>query len=95
MWMRTRSGPPPENAPGGGGGGQLEPEQEAVPLDPNGPPIAAFFEAGQNIEGGLPYTPWAKELRDKRFALRARKTTRTRSACRWASCSSTSSRSRA
>ena len=71
LWMRTRSGPPPENA-GGGGGGQLEPEQEPVPLDPNGPPIAAFFEAGQNIEGGLPYTPWAKELRDKRFAARAK-----------------------
>ncbi len=71
LWMRTRSGPPPANA-GGGGGGQLEPEQEPVPIDPNGPPIAAFFEAGQNIEGGLPYTPWAKELRDQRFALRAR-----------------------
>jgi hypothetical protein len=73
LWMRTRSGPPPKNGPGGGGGGgQLEPEQEAVPLDPNGPPIAAFFEAGQNIEGGLPYTPWAKDLRDKRFAARAK-----------------------
>lgn len=73
LWMRTRSGPPPENGRGGGGGGgQLEPEQEPVPLDPNGPPIAAFFEAGQNIEGGLPYTPWAKELRDKRFAARAK-----------------------
>ena len=73
LWMRTRSGPPPQNGPGGGGGGgQLEPEQEPVPLDPNGPPIAAFFEAGQNIEGGLPYTPWAKELRDKRFAARAK-----------------------
>ncbi len=72
LWMRTRSGPPPENAGGGGGGGQLEPEQAPVPLDPNGPPIAAFFEAGQNIEGGLPYTPWAKELRDRRFAARAK-----------------------
>jgi hypothetical protein len=73
LWMRTRSGPPPENAGGGGGGGgQLEPEQAPVPLDPNGPPIAAFFEAGQNIEGGLPYTPWAKELRDQRFAARAK-----------------------
>jgi hypothetical protein len=72
LWMRTRSGPPPENAGGGGAGGQLEPEQESVPLDPNGPPIAAFFEAGQNIEGGLPYTPWAKELRDKRFGARAK-----------------------
>ena len=77
LWMRTRSGPPPENAGGGGGGGggggvSLEPSQAPVPLDPDGPPIAAFFEAGQNMEGGLPYTPWAKELRDQRFALRAR-----------------------
>lgn len=72
LWMRTRSGPPPENAGGGGGGGQLEPAQAPVPLDPNGPPIAAFFEAGQNMEGGLPYRPWAKELRDRRFALRAK-----------------------
>jgi len=69
LWMRTRSGPPPENA---GGGGSIEPAQAPVPLDPDGPPIAAFFEAGQNIEGGLPYTPWAKEIRDQRFALRAR-----------------------
>jgi hypothetical protein len=76
LWMRTRSGPPPESGAGGGGGGgggvSLEPSQAPVPLDPDGPPIAAFFEAGQNIEGGLPYTPWAKELRDQRFALRAR-----------------------
>ncbi len=59
-------------AGGGGGGVSLEPAQAPVPFDPNGPPIAAFFEAGQNIEGGLPYTPWAKELRDKRFAARAK-----------------------
>jgi hypothetical protein len=72
LWMRTNSGPPRNGGGGGGGGGQLEPAQEPVPLDPNGPPIAAFFEAGQNMEGGLPYTPWAKELRDKRFAARAK-----------------------
>jgi len=58
--------------PGNGGGVSLEPAQAPVPFDPNGPPIAAFFEAGQNIEGGLPYTPWAKELRDKRFGARAK-----------------------
>jgi hypothetical protein len=73
LWMRTRCGPPPENAGNAGaGGGQLEPAQAPVPLDPNGPPIAAFFEAGENIEGGLPYTPWAKQLRDQRFAARAK-----------------------
>ena len=58
--------------PGNGGGVSLEPNQAPFPFDPNGPPVAAFFEAGQNIEGGLPYTPWAKELRDKRFAARAK-----------------------
>ena len=94
LWMRTRSGPPPENA-GGGGGGQLEPEQAPVPLDPNGPPIAAFFEAGQNIEGGLPYTPWAKELRDQALRRYARATTRMPSACRWGFCSFISSPNRA
>jgi len=57
---------------GGAGGVSLEPAQAPFPFDPNGPPIAAFFEAGQNIDGGLPYTPWAKELRDKRFAARAK-----------------------
>ena len=68
--MRTRSGPPPEEGPGGGV--SLEPTQAPVPLDPDGPPIVAFFEAGQNMEGGLPYTPWAKELRDQRAELNAR-----------------------
>ena len=70
LWTRTRSGPPPEEGPGGGV--SLEPPAAAVPLDPDGPPIAAFFEAGENMEGGLPYTPWAKEIRDQRFALKAR-----------------------
>jgi hypothetical protein len=69
LWMRTNSGPPPE---GRGGGGSIDVTTEPVPLDPEGPPIAAFFEAGANIEGGLPYTPWAKELRDRRAELRAR-----------------------
>jgi hypothetical protein len=72
LWMRTNSGPPPGGRGGGGGGVSLEPSQAPVELDPDGPPIAAFFEAGQNMEGGLPYTPWAKELRDERAALNAR-----------------------
>jgi hypothetical protein len=45
-------------------GGQAQ--AEAPP--PNGPPIAGFRDVGQNIEGGLPFTPWAKELRDGREA---------------------------
>ena len=54
------------------GGVQLEPPTDSFPFDPNGPPVAAFFEAGANIPGGLPYTPWAAELRKQRFALNAR-----------------------
>jgi hypothetical protein len=74
LWMRTSSGPPPEpeGGPGGGGDVSLEPTQAPVALDPDAPPIAAFFEAGENIEGGLPYTPWAKALRDERAASNGR-----------------------
>ena len=42
------------------------------PFDPSAPPVATFFEAGGNMEGGLPYTPWAAELRKQRLALGAR-----------------------
>jgi hypothetical protein len=54
------------------GGVQLEPPTEGFPYDPSGPPVATFFEAGANIPGGLPYTPWAAELRKQRMALNAR-----------------------
>lgn len=66
-----------QNAPRGGGGGRgggvaLEPATAAFPFDPTGPPVATFFEAGANMEGGLPYTPWAAELRKARLSLQAR-----------------------
>jgi hypothetical protein len=57
---------------GGRGGVQLEPPTERFPFDPNGPPVATFFEAGGNMPGGLPYTPWAAEIRKQRLALNAR-----------------------
>ena len=57
---------------GGRGGVQLEPPTEAFPYDPNGPPVATFFEAGGNMPGGLPYTPWATELRKQRLDLKAK-----------------------
>jgi hypothetical protein len=56
----------------GRGGVQLEPPTDRFPFDPNGPPVATFFEAGGNMPGGLPYTPWAAELRKQRLALNAR-----------------------
>jgi hypothetical protein len=40
------------------------------PVDPKLPPIATFFELGANITGGLPYTPWAAELKKQRMALK-------------------------
>jgi hypothetical protein len=88
LWMRAESGPPRQGGPGRGtganggntnsafapgrGGVQLEPPTERFPFDPSGPPVATFFEAGANMEGGLPYTPWAAELRKQRLALNAR-----------------------
>ena len=86
-WMRAESGPPRGAGPGRGansnsgansafapgrGGVQLEPPTERFPFDPSGPPVATFFEAGGNMEGGLPYTPWAADLRKQRLALNAR-----------------------
>jgi hypothetical protein len=54
---------------GGRGGVQLEPPTERFPFDPNGPPVATFFEAGGNIPGGLPYTEWARAIRKQRFDI--------------------------
>ncbi|HVG55532.1 MAG TPA: hypothetical protein VM846_13930, partial [Vicinamibacterales bacterium] len=56
----TSGGGPPVGG-AGRGGVSLEPSTAAFPYDPKGPPVATFFEAGGNMEGGLPYTPWAAE----------------------------------
>jgi len=63
--------------PGGGGafapvrgGVSLEPTTGRFPFDPNGPPVATFFEAGGNMEGGLPYTKWASDLKKARMDLK-------------------------
>ena len=55
---------------GGRGGVQLEPSTEAFPFDPNGPPVATFFEVGGNMPGGLPFTPWASDLKKQRMDLK-------------------------
>ena len=83
MWMHANSGPPGGrggqqgrggggNPAGGRGGLLLELPTPPFPFDPNGPPVATFFEAGANMEGGLPYTQWARDLRKKRTDLQAR-----------------------
>ncbi len=69
-------GPQPGGAGTGGafapvrGGVSLEPTTARFPFDPSGPPVATFFEAGGNMEGGLPYTQWAKDLKKARMDLK-------------------------
>jgi hypothetical protein len=72
LWMRTDSGPQAEERGSQDGGAPIDVVTDPIPFDPEGPPVAAFFEAGENMEGGLPYTPWARELRDQRAELNAR-----------------------
>jgi hypothetical protein len=79
LWMHANSGPPGggrgrqggarAGTPPGGGRGAIPVDMTIAPFpyDPNGPPVATFFEAGGNMEGGLPYTQWAKDIRKKRF----------------------------
>ena len=63
-----------EGQGGRGGRGSLppgiavEPPTAPFPPDPNSPPLATFFELGANIPGGLPYTPWAADLKKQRMA---------------------------
>jgi hypothetical protein len=72
---------------GGGGGGQRGAGAgTAVPPPPNappnaqpevlpnagGPPLATFFNIGAGFKEGLPFTPWAADLRKKREAANAK-----------------------
>jgi hypothetical protein len=50
----------------------VEPARPAFAPDPKSPPLATFFELGANIPGGLPFTPWAADVRKKRVALDAK-----------------------
>jgi hypothetical protein len=52
----------------GDGGDQLGIQPGQPPVDPNAPPRATFFDIGANIPGGLPFQPWARELRAQRMA---------------------------
>jgi hypothetical protein len=61
-WVRFRG-------EGGGGRGR---GATPPPVDPSSPPVATFFELGANMPGGLPYTPWAAELRKQRDAVNSK-----------------------
>ena len=41
---------------------------EKLRSEPGSPPVAAFWDIGTNIKGGLPLTAWAAELKNKRMA---------------------------
>ena len=82
LWMATfapiggrgRAGGPPgaNNAFFAPGGVVVELPAAPFPVDPGGPPRAAFFDAGANLEGGLPLTPWAAEIKKTRVDLQSR-----------------------
>jgi hypothetical protein len=75
MWVRADRDPlPSEIAPlfqagrGAAPAIPVEPPTPPFPADPKSPPLATFFELGANIPGGLPFTPWAAEIRKQRMA---------------------------
>jgi hypothetical protein len=74
-WVRADRDPRPAELagiaaePGAAGRGVVvEPQVAAFAADPNSPPLAAFWDIGTNLQGGLPITPWAAELKKKRMA---------------------------
>jgi hypothetical protein len=50
----------------------VEPPTTPFPPDRNAPPLATFFELGANIQGGLPMTTWATEIKKQRMATNDR-----------------------
>jgi len=74
-WVRGDRDPLPQElagvvARGTGDTGAVvvEPRAAPFPPDPNAPPLATFFDIGTNIPGGIPFTPWAADLKKARMA---------------------------
>lgn len=64
-WVRFRGEPGLARGRGRG-------EAPAPAPAPDSPPVATFFELGANMPGGLPFTPWAAQLRKAREAANAK-----------------------
>lgn len=59
----------PARGPGGRGGESMNgtlPLPFPIPTSPGDPPVAQFFNIGAGFKEGLPFTPWAKQLRAER-----------------------------
>jgi hypothetical protein len=59
----------PARGPGGRGGQSMNgtlPLPFAIPSSPDDPPVAQFFNIGAGVKEGLPFTPWAAQLRAQR-----------------------------
>ena len=63
-WMRADG----QGLAGRGRGGGAPQPTPPPPADPNSPPVATFGNVGVNMPGGLPFTPWAAELKKQRMA---------------------------
>ena len=71
LWLRSDRDPLPSELAGILGPRDAQPGRGAPP-DRNSPPVATFFELGANIPGGLPFTPWAADVRKQRVATAAK-----------------------
>lgn len=60
LWGRSR--------PGRAEARRLEADGVQREAEPGAPPLASFFDLGANMDGGLPYLDWARELREQRIA---------------------------
>ena len=74
-WMRADRDPLPQELAGvvtargeTNRAAPVEPPTPPFPPDPNSPPLATFFDIGANVPGGLPFLPWAAELKKNRMA---------------------------
>ena len=79
-WMRADREPIPPELAGlfsrrnqeAGGDVVTERPVAEFPPDPGSPPIAAFWDIGTSVPGGLPLTPWAAALKKERMATQSR-----------------------
>jgi hypothetical protein len=76
VWLRADPEPLPSELAGLFSQQNRDPSGDVVqevfakpfPPDPKSPPLAAFWDIGTNVPGGLPLTPWAAAVKRQRMA---------------------------